>query len=234
MARGDRVRVADFYGNRIASLPSSVASLVGLTRLRLSNNRLASPAVAWEALCSLPNLAILAMENNALAGDVPACVGGLAKLEALALDGNELSSLPAEMGRLASLERLSVAKNKLRALPPELASCARLDAVDARWNLMTAVPAELADAPRLRSLLLDNNRIVLDGLPSALLSASRALAELSVHGNNVRMEELRELPGWEVYDARRRARAGKVLESRVMLGDKAFDEGADVERFHRH
>ena len=55
-----------------------------------------------------------------------------------------------------------------------------------------------------------------------------------MHGNNVGMEELRDRPGWSVYDARRRARAGKVLESRVMLGDKAFDEGADIERFHHH
>jgi len=50
----------------------------------------------------------------------------------------------------------------------------------------------------------------------------------------VGMEELRDCPGWTAYDARRRARAGKVLASRIMLGDKAFDEGADIERFHHH
>ena len=34
--------------------------------------------------------------------------------------------------------------------------------------------------------------------------------ELSLHGNNVGMEELRDAPGWKAYDARRMARAGKV------------------------
>ena len=51
-------------------------------------------------------------------------------------------------------------------------------------------------APRLRSLQLDHNRINLAGIPPVLLSSSPSLAELSLHGNNVLMEELRETPGW--------------------------------------
>ena len=231
---GESVKAADFFSNRIVAVPAAVASLVAVTRIRLSDNKLTSPCVAWEALCTLPNLVVLALDNNALEGALPACVGALPKLEALSLDGNAITSLPRETGQLSRLERLSIAKNKLRALPAELASCLRLDTVDARHNLLTAIPAELADAPRLRSLLLDRNRIALAGVPERLLAEAPSLAELSVHGNNVGMEELRDRPGWSVYDARRRARAGKVLESRVMLGDKAFDEGADIERFQHH
>ena len=233
-AFGEAVRVADFFGNRIAALPPAVANLSAVTRLRLSENRLTTSAVAWEALFSLPNLAVLAMDNNLLTGALPSCVGTALRMEALSLEGNELDSLPREMGQLSRLERLSTARNRLRALPPELGSCARLDTLDARNNLLVEIPAELADAPRLRSLLLDHNRITLAGVPKRLLAESPALAELSVHGNNVGMEELRESDGWETYDARRRARAGKVLESRVLLGDKAFDEGADIERFQHH
>ena len=86
----------------------------------------------------------------------------------------------------------------------------------------------------LRALALDDNRVPASGVPSALLSFAPRLCELSLRDNVVTMEELRELDGWGAYDARRRARAGKVLESGVMLGDKAFDEGADIVRFARH
>jgi hypothetical protein len=48
----------------------------------LSNSTLYRYTVAWEALCSLPNLAILALDNNALRGPLPACIGTLPKLEA--------------------------------------------------------------------------------------------------------------------------------------------------------
>jgi len=45
---------------------------------------------------------------------------------------------------------------------------------------------------------------------------------------------LRDINGWDAFDARRKARANKALESRVMLGSSVFDEGADSQRFVRH
>lgn len=173
-AMGEAVRVADFFGNRIRELPPAVAALAAVTRIRLADNRLTSSNVAWEALCALPNLAVLALDNNALAGPLPECVGNLRKLEALSLDGNQLTALPPTVAGLVNLERLSVAKNKLRALPPELASCSRLDTVDATHNLLAAIPESFATAPRLRALLLNHNRITLDGVPAAVLALSPA------------------------------------------------------------
>ena len=37
-----------------------------------------------------------------------------------------------------------------------------------------------------------------------------------------------------IYVFRRKKRADKALESRVMLGQNVFDEGADEDRFIRH
>jgi hypothetical protein len=97
-ALGEGVRVADFYGNHITAVPIAVASLVAVTRIRLAHNRLTIPTVAWEALFTLPHLTLLDLDDNALIGPLPACVGRAAKLEALSLDGNELTELPPEIG----------------------------------------------------------------------------------------------------------------------------------------
>lgn len=135
---------------------------------------------------------------------------------------------------MQSLRRLGVSGNRLRSLPPSLASCPRLDAIDARKNAIVAIPEAFARASMLRSLLLDGNRVAVGGVPSAVLVGCAQLCELSLRDNAATMEELREIDGWDAYETRRKARAGKVLESRVMLGERAFDEGADVERFRRH
>ena len=81
---------------------------------------------------------------------------------------------------------------------------------------------------------MDHNLVDAAGVPSELLRDAAALDEVSLHGCPAAAETLRELDGWDAYDARRRKRAGKVLESGVMLGERAFDKGADAERFRRH
>ena len=61
-----------------------------------------------------------------------------------------------------------------------------------------------------------------------------ALDRLTLHGCAVEMETLREVDGWEAYETRRVKRAEKALDAKVLLGENAFDEGADVERRKRH
>lgn len=135
---------------------------------------------------------------------------------------------------MPSLRRLGVSGNALTSLPPSLGRCAQLDAIDARRNAIVAVPESLAAASMLRSLLLDGNRVGVGGVPTSVLVGCTRLCELSLRDNAATMEELRTIDGWDAYETRRVARAGKVLESRVMLGERAFDEGGDVERFRRH
>lgn len=61
-------------------------------------------------------------------------------------------------------------------------------------------------------------------LPPGLLSRCTALHLLSLHVNEVTLEQLREMEGWGDYDARRRARYTKVMEGGAMM--RGFDEGA--------
>ncbi len=235
---GSAVRVLDMHRNRIASLPAPrVAALVNVTKLRLSGNDVCSLDDFFHSLAALPALTTLALEDNAIAVFPAPTPGSFPRLEELTLDGNALTSLPDAFGEgapMQSLRRLGVSGNALRSLPPSLGSCPRLDAIDARRNAIVAIPESFAAASMLRSLLLDGNRVGVGGVPTSVLAGCTQLCELSLRDNAATMEELREIDGWDAYETRRKARAGKVLESRVMLGERAFDEGGDVERFRRH
>ena len=237
-APGSSVRVLDLHRNRIASLPApNVAALVNVTKLRLSGNDVCSLDDFFHSLAALPALTTLALEDNAIAVFPTPTPGSFPRLEELTLDGNALTSLPDAFGdgaSMQSLRRLGVSGNALRSLPPSLGSCPRLDAIDARRNAIDAIPESFAAASMLRSLLLDGNRVGVGGVPTSVLAGCAQLCELSLRDNAATMEELREVDGWDAYETRRKARAGKVLESRVMLGERAFDEGGDVERFRRH
>ena len=233
---GSTARVVDLHRNRIATLPApKLATLTGITKLRLSGNVVTALDEFWNSLASLPALTTLCLEDNEIAALPTIEPGHFAKLETLSLDRNALAVLPDSFGlHMSALERLGLSGNRLASLPASLASCARLDRIDARRNTIESIPGAYAGMPRLRSLLLDGNRVGKGGIPVGLLTECVNLCELSLHDNAVSMEELRELDGWTAYDTRRKERAGKVLESRVMLGDRAFDEGGDVERFRRH
>jgi hypothetical protein len=119
------------------------------------------------------------------------------------------ASLPASLGTLAHLRALSLRGNHLAALPPALGGCSQLVELDVRDNQLAALPEELSQLTNLKLLLVDNNR--LRGLPPALLTGCAALATLSLHGNPLTAEQLRETPGWAQFDERRRAKYDKQV-----------------------
>ena len=63
-AVGAAARTADLGGNALTALPAGIAALTGLMRLRLSHNALESAGVPWEALASLQQLRMLALDHN--------------------------------------------------------------------------------------------------------------------------------------------------------------------------
>jgi hypothetical protein len=73
-------------------------------------------------------------------------------------------------------------------------------------------------------------------LPADLLLACSSLATLQLRGNPITVAQLRAEPGFEAYDARRRARADKRIDGRVFAAAQGatFCEGADVEQWEHH
>jgi Leucine-rich repeat (LRR) protein len=251
------VRVLDISSNRITSLPLGIRKWTGLVKLSCAGNALTTESIDWRAFESLVHLRTLHLDDNALAGVLPDVLAvGLPKLEVLTLDRNRVTEFPSPSSahaiaetdaaavknentrnaRFPALTRVSFVGNEIAFLPAYLASCIWLERIDGSGNRLTAIPEALARSPRLRELVLnDNKRLDVAGVPTNLLRLSKSLDKLSLHGCAVEMEALRELDGWREYDARRKKRAGKVIDSKVLLGTgSAFDEGADVERRTRH
>ncbi len=61
---GAAARTADLGGNSLTALPGSIAALTAITRLRLSHNALTSEGMPWDALASLLQLTVLALDHN--------------------------------------------------------------------------------------------------------------------------------------------------------------------------
>eukprot|EP00887_Chlorella_sp_A99_P005295 scaffold1.g5295.t1 len=228
------VRVLDAGGNRLAALPAALAATTGLQRLRLSGNVLGD-GPGLDCLSALTQLTVLALDHNRLTA-LPACLGALPQLRSLSLSNNQLAALGPDVGRLTALRSLALAANRLEALPSELGACAALEEADLGSNRLEALPPELGRLGSLRTLVLDGNRRAqhsagagarLRQVPSELLSGCTSLATLSLHGNPITAEVLRETPGYQEYDARRRAKYSKQIGMKVLPG--SFDEGADVD-----
>eukprot|EP00897_Mesotaenium_endlicherianum_P002348 jgi/Mesen1/2140/ME000152S01226 len=230
-AVGQSLRVLDLGGNLLSSFqpPASAGLLVNLQRLRLSSNALTDASIAWEALSQLPQLTALAIDNNQLTS-LPPAIGQLKALRRLTVAHNALSSLAPELGSLHALEWLDVSTNNLRELPDSLGDVAALEELSACDNQIAAVPLSMARLDKLKILLLDNN--ALPSFPSDVLKGCSQLTTLSLHGNEVVVEQLRELPGWDDFNERRKAKYTKQLDFNAMGTSSGFDEGADTQRWH--
>ena len=228
---GAAARCLDLCGNPrlgLRGVGPQLAALTNLTRLHLTACGLLDATVAWAALCSLAQLQSLLLDHNALT-QLPESLGSLTLLKRLSVAHNALVELPSSVCRLGSLQLLDVSSNKLQSLPSELGSCAALEELVLNQNSVAAFPASLASCQGLKVLAADVNRISCAGIPPPLLRAP-SLHTLSLHGNPCTLEELREVDGYAALDARRRAKADKVVDGRVLGANKAFDEGADAAR----
>jgi len=86
-------------------------------------------------------------------------LGGLASVEELHLNGNQLTSAPPELGRLSTLKALALANNPLTSIPRELGDLTNLELLFLYANQLTSIPPELGNLDNLRRLDLDRNRL---------------------------------------------------------------------------
>jgi hypothetical protein len=78
--------VVDLHRNRIATLPApKLATLTGITKLRLSGNVVTALDEFWNSLASLPALTTLCLEDNEIAALPTIEPGHFVKLETLSL-----------------------------------------------------------------------------------------------------------------------------------------------------
>ena len=155
-----------------------------VTRLSLDENNLAGAIPA--ELGNLGSIEQAFLDGNELTGFIPPELGCLARLDWLGLSGNELIGvIPPQLGNLAHLEGLGLGDNNLSgAIPPELGRLGRLqDLWLGQNNLTGAIPAELGNLRSLVWLGLGNNNLM-GALPWTVGNLSR-LETLSLEHNEL-------------------------------------------------
>ncbi|KAL3701336.1 hypothetical protein R1sor_019358 [Riccia sorocarpa] len=246
-ALGASVRILDLSLNSIKALSPEIGSFTNLQKLRLSNNGLTDSSISWQSLSSLKALSSFAVDHNKLTS-LPAEIGQLTSLKHLDASHNQIQNVPDEIGNCSLLEKIDVSHNQLSSLPLQvyktltgicdsiikvmpgsLGQCTHLSEVDFSANFLKDVPSSLSKLLYLKVLNLDNN--ALTNFPGEILSGCLELITLSVHGNEITVEKLRETEGWPEFDRRRKSKYTKQIDFNVIGSSNGFDEGADPEKF---
>ena len=117
----------------------------------------------------------LELEENGLAGTIPAALGNLDSLQTLELGGNELTgALPAWLGELSNLRSVSLWGNEFTGeIPASLRNLRQLEWLNLSGNSLTGpAPAWLGDLRRLWLVWLGRNELT-GPVPTSLRNLSR-------------------------------------------------------------
>ncbi|KAJ1406260.1 Leucine-rich repeat [Sesbania bispinosa] len=216
------VRTLDLTHNRIVDIPVEISKLVNVQRLVLADNLIERLPVN---LGKLQSLKLINLDGNRITS-LPDELGQLVRLERLSISGNLLTSLPSTIGSLRNLLLLNVSNNKLQSLPESVGSCFSLEELQADDNLIEDLPSSVCNLSHLKSLCLDNNNV--KQIPPNLLKDCKALQNISLHGNPISMDQFQQMEGFQEFEARRRKKFDKQIDSNVMISSKGLDEGVDL------
>ncbi len=179
----------DARGNKLLTLPPSIAQLTNLLVLDADSNNIES----LPDLSGLDNFKLLSLRNNnlrvfppgerlppnlselhlsgntirALPQNATSAYKSLSKLTALSLDVNRIQKLPAGFCQgLGSLRHLVLSQNMLTELPPEVGELVQLSSLDVCENRLIRLPDSICRLSHLSSLRARNN--CLEGLPETI------------------------------------------------------------------
>ncbi|KAH9778047.1 Leucine-rich repeat (LRR) family protein [Citrus sinensis] len=205
----------------IVDIPMEISKLINIQRLVLDDNHIERLPVN---LGKLQSLKVMTLDGNRITS-LPDELGQLVRLERLSILGNMLTCLPETIGSLRNLVLLNVSNNKLKSLPESIGSCYSLEELQANDNLIGELPASICNLIHLKSLCLNNNNI--GQIPANLLKDCKALQNISLHNNPISMDQFQQMEGFEEFEARRRKKFDKQIDSNVMISSKGLNEGVD-------
>ncbi|KAK8555770.1 hypothetical protein V6N13_069851 [Hibiscus sabdariffa] len=211
--------------NLIERLPINLGKLQSLKIMILDGNQITSlpdEYLLHGNVCKLHGVCVFQW----LLTPVFCPVGQLVRLEKLSISGNMLMSLPKTIGSLRNLSLLIVSNNKLKYLPESVGSCFSLKELQANDNLIEELPVSVCNLVHLKSLCLNNNKV--SQIPPNLLKDCKALQNISLHDNPISMDHFQQMEGFQEFEARRKKKFDKQIDSNVMIGSKGLDEGVDL------
>ncbi|CAL9083868.1 unnamed protein product [Musa textilis] len=216
------VRTLDLTNNKINEVTPEISRLVNMQRLVLADNLIESFPTTIGVLRSLK---VLILDGNRVT-DLPDELGSLYRLERLSITGNSLTCLPKNIGDLRNLLLLNVSNNKLKSLPESIGGCVSLEELQANGNFIEELPPSVCNLLHLKFLSLNNNTI--RQLPQNLLKDCKALQNVSLHDNPISMDQFQQMEGFEEFEARRKKKFDKQIDSNVMMNSAGLDEGLDL------
>lgn len=161
-----KIRVVDFSGFKLTSLPESIANLSQCIELDASNNFLINLP---ESIGDLSHLAKVNVSKNHLKS-LPESIGKLSKLTELIVFFNRLTSLPEGIGNLQQLTQLNLSGNQISYLPESIGNLQQLIKLDISRNQLTSLPEGIGKFSRCVELNISNN---------FLTSLSESIGQLS-------------------------------------------------------
>ncbi|XP_072980775.1 plant intracellular Ras-group-related LRR protein 7 isoform X1 [Typha angustifolia] len=218
------VRTLDLTNNKIAEIPQEIGRLINMQRLILVGNLIERLPTN---LGNLRTLKFLILDGNQITV-LPDELGSLSRLEQLSICRNSLVCLPKTIGDLHNLLLLNVSDNKLKSFPESIGGCTSLEELQANGNSIEALPKSICNLVHLKSLLLNNNNIH-QQLPENLLKDCKALQNISLHDNPISMDQFQQMEGFPEFEARRKKKFDKQIDSNVMMSSTALDEGVDLQ-----
>lgn len=216
------VRTLDLTHNKLVDIPMEISKLINLQRLVLADNLIERLPMN---LGKLQSLKVMTLDGNRIAS-LPDELGQLVRLERLSISENILTCLPETIGSLRNLSLLNVSNNKLKTFPESIGSCFSLEELQANDNLIEDLPVSVCNLIHLKSLSLNNNSV--GQIPPNLLKDCKALQSISLHNNPILMDQFQQMEGFQEFEARRKRKFDKQIDSNIMIGSKGLDEGVDL------
>lgn len=199
----------DASRNQISALPSCLQRFVGLTKLVLTNNAIAT--IPEEVYQNLGRLQTLMLSENQIEVIPEAMPQYLPLLATLSLDGNQIKSLPDSIGYWVNMRELRLGSefggNLITELPRTISDMVSLVDLDVSFNMITTLnPDTFLDLPELRSISLSHNAIT--DLPHSLLlfGSCRKLTTIDLSDNQIKMipqiiaTDMMQLPSLELLN----------------------------------
>ncbi|MDP3533514.1 MAG: leucine-rich repeat domain-containing protein [Alphaproteobacteria bacterium] len=166
------------YGNKIATLPTSIKNLKKLKILNISYNNI---TFLPNEIGNLKNLTNLDLSANQLT-ILPNVIGNLNNLKELNLSNNKLTTLPDSVGNLNNLTELNLSNNKLTILPDSVGNLSNLTKLYLSQNALSNLPNTTKNLIKLTELYVNANNIT--SFPNVICSL-RNLNDLNLSNNKL-------------------------------------------------
>ena len=229
------LRVLDLSKNYLKKLPNRLNQLKTIKTLNLSDNKLIKGSLV--PISTMTNMQTLLLSNNRIGLEKdgeqklvgPHLPTLSEKMKTVKLDGNSLTMIPKAIyaPTLTKLESLDLSRNQINIIPEDFCkNLVSLTSLNLDHNLISSLPKEIGLLTKLKSLSIENNKIVVlrtnfdqtypQPLPSELFKDT-SLIDLSLKGNRMTNGQLNEFDGFESFMERRRKIKNKNIHGGALL-----------------